>query len=300
MKKSFFIYVNLLITLILTACSSKKSINTAVSEKTVASNTQVNSTFQGNKSDEHIILITTTVGNIKLKLYNGTPLHRDNFLKLVSTHFFDSLLFHRVIPHFMVQAGDPDSKSAKAGVKLGDGDLKYTIPIELNPAYYHKRGALGAAREMDLLNPSKASSACQFYIVEGKVFTDSALQVVQAKRITKNKTYNRVITDPANKNLVDRYKKYMDTNPDSTKAINKEIDQLVNEQVASSPLHLFTSEQIKSYTTQGGSPHLDGSYTVFGEVTEGMDIVERIVNEPRDDNDRPFTNIRILRVDELK
>lgn len=299
MKKSFFAYINLLIALIITACSSKKNVQHSRTQSIQHPYAVANPAIHDNTTNEHLIEIETTIGSIKLKLYNGTPLHRDNFLKLVSVHFFDSLLFHRVIPHFMIQAGDPDSKLAKAGVKLGDGDLKYTIPMELNPGYYHKRGALGAAREMDILNPSKASSACQFYIVDGKVFSDSILQVAQAKRITKSKAYNLVISNPANKPLIDRYKKYMNTNADSTKAINKEIDLLVNEQAAKLPLHVFTEEQIKSYTSIGGSPHLDTNYTVFGEVIEGMDIVTRIANEPRDDNDRPFTNIRIIRVNEI-
>src|ERR1051326_8446358 len=131
----------------------------------------------------HIILIESAFGNIKLKLYNETPLHRDNFLKLVQKHFYDSLLFHRVIPTFMIQGGDPDSKNASMEKMLGDGDVGYLIPAEFNQKLFHKRGALAAARDGDEVNPEQKSSGCQFYIVQGRVFTDSMLDLTE-KRIT--------------------------------------------------------------------------------------------------------------------
>src|ERR1035437_6911207 len=141
---------------------------------------------------EPLILIETSFGNIKLKLYNETPLHRDNFLKLIKKHFYDSLLFHRVINTFMIQGGDPDSKNAPAGKFLGDGDVNYTIPPEFNQKLFHKRGALAAARNGDEVNPEQASSGCQFYIVQGKVFPDSLLNILE-NRITRMKAYNKVI-----------------------------------------------------------------------------------------------------------
>ncbi|HXS36446.1 MAG TPA: peptidylprolyl isomerase [Flavipsychrobacter sp.] len=184
--------------------------------------------------------IETEYGKIVMMLYDNTPKHRDNMIKLVKEHFYDSTIFHRVIPQFVIQGGDPDSKHAKAGQMLGDGDLKYKIPAEINDTYYHKRGAVGMARDN---NPEKASSACQFYIVVGKKFTDAELDKISQHSGRK-----------------------------------------------------FTAEQREVYKTQGGTPHLDGGYTVFGEVLEGMDVVDKIANEPRDAHDRPNKDIRMIKV----
>ena len=184
-------------------------------------------------------------------LYNETYRHRDNFVKLVKEHRFDSLLFHRVIKDFMIQGGDPMSKNAASGELLGEGDLGYRIEAEFMPElHFHKRGALAAAREPDDVNPKKASSASQFYIVWGKVFTPEQLD--EFKR---------------------NYRKRNNREPSMTK------------------------EQEIVYTTQGGTPHLDGSYTVFGEVTDGLDVVEKIQNMSCDDNDRPKEDVRILGVE---
>lgn len=160
------------------------------------------------------VLLETTEGNIRIALYNETPRHRDNFIRLVESHFYDSLLFHRVIPNFMIQAGDPDSRHAESGTLLGEGDLPYKLEPEiLTPTIRHRYGSVAAAREGDDVNPNRLSSACQFYIV----------------------------------------------------------------------------------TRKGGTPHLDGAYTVFGEVTEGMDVANRIQRQMRDDDDRPVYDVRILR-----
>ena len=160
------------------------------------------------------VLLETTEGNICIALYNETPRHRDNFIRLVESHFYDSLLFHRVIPNFMIQAGDPDSRHAESGTLLGEGDLPYKLEPEIiSPTIRHRYGSVAAAREGDDVNPNRLSSACQFYIV----------------------------------------------------------------------------------TRKGGTPHLDGAYTVFGEVTEGMDVANRIQRQMRDDDDRPVYDVRILR-----
>lgn len=160
------------------------------------------------------VLLETTEGNIRIALFNETPRHRDNFIRLVESHFYDSLLFHRVIPNFMIQAGDPDSRHAESGTLLGEGDLPYKLEPEiLTPTIRHRYGSVAAAREGDDVNPNRLSSACQFYIV----------------------------------------------------------------------------------TRKGGTPHLDGAYTVFGEVTEGMDVANRIQRQMRDDDDRPVYDVRILR-----
>ena len=253
----------------------------------------------GGDNWEHIVAIYTTEGEIRVKLYNETPVHRDNFLKLVADHFYDSLLFHRVIQSFVIQGGDPDSKLAKNGTLLGDGDVGYWVPPEFNPKLFHKRGALAAARESDLLNPNQESSGCQFYIVQGRTYTDSLLKI-QGRRIEKNLLYNKVIKRPENKNLVDKFVKFNKEKSDSSLYYSKEIDKIVEKELPNMPVHQFTPEQIKAYTSVGGTPHLDGSYTVFGEVIQGMEIVDKIAASPRDDNDRPLSNIRIIRMIELK
>lgn len=195
-----------------------------------------------NKSEiEKKVEISTNYGRIVLKLYNETPLHRDNFLKLVKEGFFDSTLFHRVINQFMIQGGDPDSKKAPAGVLLGNGGPSYKIKAEFVPNLIHKKGVLAAAREGDMVNPQKASSGSQFYIVQGKVFTKDELEYL-SQRMGKT----------------------------------------------------FTEQQIQTYTTIGGTPHLDGSYTVFGEVISGLDVVDKIAAVVTDKNNRPLEDIRMF------
>ncbi len=194
-----------------------------------------------------MIEMVTSQGKITLRLYDETPLHRDNFLKLVENHTYDGLLFHRVIKNFMVQAGDPKSRDAKPGQALGDGTLGYTVPAEFRPNLIHKRGALCAARQGDQVNPKKASSATQFYIVQGQVWDDKTLDMME-QRFGKK----------------------------------------------------FTDEQRKVYSTVGGTPHLDGDYTVFGEVVEGMDVVNKIADLPCDRMDRPVEDVKIISVKVIK
>ncbi|MBI4946666.1 MAG: peptidylprolyl isomerase [Bacteroidetes bacterium] len=243
------------------------------------------------QNPDTIVLIETSYGNIKLKLYNETPLHRDNFIKLIEKHFYDSLLFHRVINTFMIQGGDPDSKNAPAGKILGDGDLGYTIPAEFNQKLFHKRGVLAAARNGDEENPEQSSSGCQFYIVQGKVFTDSLLAVIE-KRITRIKAYNKIVRNKENNTLFDKLNTYTQQgNIDSVKIIRAKIDQLTDKEFPNIPPYKFSNEQLKAYTTVGGTPHLDGSYTVFGEVIEGMDVVDKIASVPRTRSDRPLMDV---------
>jgi len=242
---------------------------------------------------EQQVLIETSYGNIKLKLYNETPLHRDNFIKLVNQGFYDSLLFHRVINAFMIQGGDPDSKRAKAAQELGNGDVGYSIPAEFRSNIFHKKGVLAAAREGDDVNPLQASSGCQFYIVHGKVFNDSLLNLA-ANRIVKMMAYNKVVNNPNNKALFEQLKAFEKVeNKDSIQAIKAKIDVIHQEEIAKMPEHKFTEEQIKIYKSLGGTPHLDGSYTIFGEVFEGLEVVDKIAAAPRDSNDRPLEDIRM-------
>ncbi|HRG37141.1 MAG TPA: peptidylprolyl isomerase [Bacteroidia bacterium] len=242
------------------------------------------------------VLITTSYGDIRVVLYNETPIHRDNFIKLSKEHYFDSLLFHRVIKGFMIQGGDPDSKHAPTGTLLGEGGPSYTLPAEFNPKLFHKKGVLAAAREFDLENPTRASSGSQFYIVQGRVFTDSLLNV-QAKRITRSMALNHVINNPENADLLGKYKDYSKRElMDSVKYVNSRIDKKVDLELLNITPYSFSKEQKEIYTTIGGTPHLDTNYTIFGEVYEGLEIVDKIAAQPTDKNNRPEENIRILNV----
>jgi cyclophilin family peptidyl-prolyl cis-trans isomerase len=245
------------------------------------------------QKSETVVLVETSFGNIKIKLYNETPLHRDNFIKLVEKHFYDSLLFHRVINTFMIQGGDPDSKNAPAGKFLGDGDVGYTISAEFNQKLFHKRGVLAAARNGDEVNPEQASSGCQFYIVQGKIFTDSLLSIIE-NRITRMKAYNKVVRNKNNKTLFDNLNMFMQIGEmDSVKIARAKIEQLTDLEMPNITPYKFSDEQRKIYTTVGGTPHLDGSYTVFGEVIEGMDVVDKIAAVPVDRFARPLTDVRM-------
>lgn len=191
-------------------------------------------------TNERIVKISTSYGDITIKLYNETPLHRDNFIKLVSQGYYNGTLFHRVINKFMIQGGDPDSRGAKPRQQLGNGGPEYTIPFEYVGEYYHKRGTLAAARMPDDVNPEKASSGSQFYIVQGRTFTDAELDAIEARTGRE-----------------------------------------------------FTVEQRDTYKTIGGTPHLDGEYTVFGEVTSGMDVVDKIAAVAVDRYSRPMEDIQM-------
>ncbi|RLD47805.1 MAG: peptidylprolyl isomerase, partial [Bacteroidetes bacterium] len=243
------------------------------------------------KNKERQVKITTEYGDIIIKLYNETPKHRDNFLKLAKENFYDSTLFHRVIKDFMIQGGDPDSKNAPTGKMLGNGGPGYTIPAEFNPKLYHKRGVIAAAREGDNINPERASSGSQFYIVWGKTFTDEQLKNYEKHINSSNKQLftMKFINNPKNidvRNKLDSLKLSGNTTEFQNYAmkIQKQIDKDFNKL----PIFKYTPEQIKTYTTIGGTPHLDGAYTVFGEVIKGLDVVEKIINQPIDKNNRPL------------
>lgn len=242
------------------------------------------------------ILISTSFGNMKIKLFNETPQHRDNFLKLVKEHFYDSLLFHRVIEGFMIQGGDPDSKHAEPAKFLGDGDLKYTIPAEFVPSLCHKKGMLCAARNGDDVNPEKASSACQFYIVQGKVRTDEDLAAFE-KRINKTlitKIKEDILNKVENKSLkekIDAFKK--EQNNDSLMVYYKIINKQVDEEFVKVPHYSFPPEHRTIYKTIGGTPHLDSQYTIFGEVIEGLDVIDKIAAVGKNKDDRPLIDIRM-------
>lgn len=241
------------------------------------------------KPKEPIVLIETSMGNIKVKLYNETPIHRDNFLKLVKDGFYDDILFHRIIKDFMIQAGDPDTKNPVDKKKVyGDSDTGYKLPAEFNSKLFHKKGALAAAREGDKENPEKKSSGSQFYIVQGKVFTQKELTEL-AKRKNDNLktlTFNNLIMEKAN-SLMDK-----GLEPDYNK-IAASLQDTLNDVLSHIEPYSFSPEKVDFYTSVGGTPHLDGDYTVFGEVIEGLEVVDKIASVETNKADMPLKPIKI-------
>lgn len=240
-----------------------------------------------------LVKLETTMGNITVALYNETPKHRDNFIKLVKEGVYDSTLFHRVIKQFMIQAGDPDSKNASDTAMLGSGDVGYTIPAEFNPKFFHKKGVLAAARQGDDVNPEKASSGCQFYIVTGRKFTEPQLLGMENKI---NEQHEEALFDSlARQHMKEIYKMRKAGDNAGLLELQDTLEAQARELADKEEKFCFTPEQIKAYSTVGGAPHLDGSYTVFGEVTEGMEVVENIEIAKTNRADRPVENIRILK-----
>lgn len=248
-----------------------------------------------NMEKETKLKIETSAGDIVVKLYNETPKHRDNFIKLAEEGTYEGTLFHRVIKDFMIQAGDPESKKAPKGKMLGSGDVGYTLPAEfIYPRYFHKKGALSAARQGDEVNPKKESSGCQFYIVTGKVYGDSALLNMeqQMNQMRLNNAFNAL----AQKHMKEIYKMRKDGNQEGLMNLQDSLIAQAEAQVGKEQEFKFTPEQIKAYTTVGGTPHLDGQYTVFGEVLEGMEVADKIQKVKTDRSDRPEEDVVIKKV----
>lgn len=254
------------------------------------------SPFTAQTLGKETILVETSMGNMKLKLYDETPLHKANFLKLVSEHVYDSLLFHRVINNFMIQGGDPLSKRAKKGDTLGNGELGYTLPAEINPKLIHKKGTLCAAREGDDINPKFESSSCQFYIVKGSVKTPEDLKKAE-ERINKTRYTNAaraVMKSEEGKLLKIQYDRFKsESKSDSAELTNKKIEALIKGEVEKKPVYTMSDLQKTAYSTIGGTPHLDGTYTVFGEVIEGIDVLDKISTVKTDGNNRPEKDVRM-------
>ena len=243
--KKHNVLIILLSALLMLACqpSSKADATTTGNDN----QEQKNPTKKKKPAQMTKVLLKTSMGDIVIALYNETPLHKENFIKLVNDKYYDGVLFHRIIQNFMIQTGDPESKTAKPGQMLGNGGPGYTIPAEFVPGLYHKRGAVAAARMGDNVNPRKESSGSQFYIVDGRVFSTTDL--------------NRII-------------------------------QMTGK--------VYSQEQVNAYTSIGGAPHLDGDYTVFGEVVSGMDIVDKIAAQQKDGRDRPLEDIKIISAEIMK
>lgn len=237
------------------------------------------------------VKISTTYGDIIIELYDDTPLHRDNFIKLVNEGYYNGTLFHRVIKDFMIQGGDPDSKNAPSSKRLGTGGPDYTIPAEINSNHIHKRGALCAARQGDEVNPEKRSSGSQFYIVWGKTYNDS--QLVQLSKQMEIQAQQQIL----NRLAAEHRSEIMNFRRNRDQA---GLMELQNELIAQTKaiakeqgLSGLSSYQKEVYKTCGGTPFLDGQYTVFGQVVEGLDIVGKIQECETGDADRPKTDIKM-------
>lgn len=233
------------------------------------------------------VKIQTSLGDIVVRLYDETPVHRDNFVKLAKDGYYDGTLFHRVIKDFMIQGGDPDSKGAPAGKRLGTGGPDYTLEAEIKDGLFHKRGALAAARQGDEVNPERRSSGSQFYIVWGQVYKEGQLRQFskQLKMQRMQEIFNGLAAEHRDEIMQMRRER-------NRVALQELQDKLAAEaETCAAEYAGLTDEQLKIYSTVGGTPHLDGQYTVFGEVEEGLEVVEMIQNAATSSDDRPMEDI---------
>lgn len=248
------------------------------------------------KKGEYVVTIKTSYGDMVAILYDATPKHKENFIKLINQKFYDSLLFHRVIPEFMIQGGDPDSKKATAGQPLGGGGPGYTVDAEFNPKLFHERGALSAARLPDGANPTKASSGSQFYIVQGKKYAieelDQYEQTLQNQK--KNQLLRGIIMMPKYQPLLAQIQERQQAQDGAwlNSFFEKSDTLIVKENPGYKPF-AFSAEQRTIYTTVGGTPFLDGDYTVFGKVIKGLDVVDKIAAVTTD-RERPTEDVRMF------
>ena len=250
-----------------------------------------------NQTTETMVLMHTSMGDIKLKLYNDTPLHRDNFIKLVKEGQYNGLLFHRVIKDFMIQGGDVTSKDAPMNKSLGAGDLGYTVPAEFRyPQHFHKKGALCAARTGDEVNPEKASSASQFYIVTGKKYKEQEMNQLEKQLVTrlKQEIFNRLQTENKSKIM----ELYRSGNKDELAILRDTLIGKTELEADKRKDEVKLDPTVrKAYTTLGGVPFLDNQYTVYGEVVEGLEVVDDIQVVKTNREDRPKENIVINSVE---
>lgn len=276
-----YIYILCAIVMATISCSMKNNNE---------SNQQNNTTVENEKRTQ--VEIKTSLGDIVVELYNETPKHRDNFIKLVKEGYYDGVLFHRVIKDFMIQTGDGSSKNAKKDDMLGAGDLNYTIPAEfVYPKFFHKKGALAAARTGDQVNPERASSGSQFYIVTGRVCNDDEMRMMEQRlEYGKKQSIFQSLAMQHRDEIIE-----MQRNGDQAglEKLQNELIPLVEAEYAKDPAK-FNEEQRQAYSTIGGAPHLDGQYTVFGEVVKGLEVVDKIQNVTTGANDRPVDDVKII------
>ncbi len=246
-------------------------------------------------SSSGLYVIETSFGDMTVKLYDETPIHKANFEKLVGEKFYDGTLFHRIIEGFMVQGGDPQSRGSVAGAALGSGGPGYTIPAEINDTLIHKKGALAAARQGDQVNPNRESSGSQFYIVQGKPMNRENLLQMEAN-INNGKRQAigaQLFNSPKNKELKDQVRYHQSLhNTDSVNFYIQQIESQINDTFPSVEFK-YSDKAIETYSTIGGTAMLDGSYTVFGEIVEGINILDSIAKVQKDAGDRPLEDIEM-------
>lgn len=260
--------------------------------KSRSSSKNIKEMTKQNKPGDVLVEIKTTEGNLTVRLFGDTPRHRDNFVKLAKEGYYNGVLFHRVINEFMVQTGDPDSKTAPAGKMLGSGGPGYDIEAEIvYPTHFHKRGALAAARQGDQVNPERRSSGSQFYIVTGKAYNDSTLNQMerQLQMMQKQNIFNDLAREHRDSIMTLRRNR----DQAGLQTLQDELVAITEKKAAEAPARL-TAEQREAYTTTGGTPHLDNQYTVFGEVVDGMDVIDKIEKVETDSHDRPLKDVKIL------
>lgn len=260
--------------------------------KSRSSSKNIKGMTKQNKPGDVLVEIKTTEGDLTVRLFGDTPRHRDNFVKLAKEGYYNGVLFHRVINEFMVQTGDPDSKTAPAGKTLGSGGPGYDIEAEIvYPTHFHKRGALAAARQGDQVNPERRSSGSQFYIVTGKAYNDSTLNQMerQLQMMQKQNIFNDLAREHRDSIMTLRRNR----DQAGLQALQDELVAITEKKAAEAPARL-TSQQREAYTTTGGTPHLDNQYTVFGEVVDGMDVIDKIEKVETDSHDRPLKDVKIL------
>jgi cyclophilin family peptidyl-prolyl cis-trans isomerase len=248
---------------------------------------------------DQVVTIKTKFGDMIAILYDETPRHKENFIKLAKEHYYDSLLFHRVIDGFMIQGGDPDSKHAPKGQRLGNGGPGYTIDPEFNSKFFHEKGALSAARLSDQMNPKKASSGSQFYIVQGTKHTEAEITVDPQKF---GKALQQFFQNPDNKTYFDSINTFFRSGDEQGyQTYVARLKPIVEKQLnISVDKEGVTPEMVKAYTTVGGTPNLDGQYTVFGKVISGLDVLDKIAAQPKDSFDRPLEDIpMVMTVEEM-
>jgi cyclophilin family peptidyl-prolyl cis-trans isomerase len=260
----------------------------------------ISSCAMDNKKD-FVVTIKTSYGDMVAILYDETPKHKANFIKLAKEHYFDSLLFHRVITGFMIQGGDPNSKKAKPGESLGSGGPGYTVDAEFLPQFFHEKGALSAARMSDNVNPQKASSGSQFYIVQGTVLSPMEIENLKCDQMQLMTGLRQMFENPANKPLLDSLNQLYYAG--DLQAYQKHLFELAPrvEKVTGLPIiKEISPDKARIYSTIGGAPHLDGQYTVFGKVIKGLDVIDKIAAVQKDGGDRPLEDLRMtVTVEEL-